>query len=125
MHETATSSKATRVQKKPRSYEQGEMPPFPARRVASRRAFVGSDARRRVLRNPDSPPKTNKGPEGRGGPLPFPPCPCKSPPRTHAEFFNTLLGGFHAGARLAGDAGVRDHLGQVAAILPTMILEAL
>src|SRR5262245_11781601 len=35
--------------------------PLPARRVASRRAFAGSDVRRHVLRNPSSPPALNKG----------------------------------------------------------------
>src|SRR3990170_2563907 len=101
MHGTATSSKATSVQNKPRSYEPGAegegkgpphpfLPPLPARRVASRRAWVGTegshpflsvgaDARRRFLRNPDSPPETNQGPGGRGGDLPLPPCPCISP----------------------------------------------
>src|SRR3972149_3530883 len=101
MHRAATSSKATSVLNKPGSHEQGAkgegkgpphpfLPPLPARRVPSRRAWVGtegshpflsvgSDARRRFLRNPDSPPETNQGPAGRGGGPPLPPRPLLSP----------------------------------------------
>src|SRR3972149_3070725 len=55
MHGAATSSKATSVRNKLRSYEQGGMPPCIS-------------------------PETYKGPEGRVGTLRFPTGPCISPP---------------------------------------------